>query len=151
MNEDDRSTTPTTPPQESPEALQPPSPTYAQLEAEHNLEEVAETQQPERKMETNDRQSRLPRRASTRTPDPPVSRPARVDTDHRTNGHGHAATGTQVIHLLPERSSTPGTPSSLPPFNWDDLETRFEKALSQANQNEQELMAEFKALVKVTN
>lgn len=90
-------------------------------------------------MEINAHQTRLPRPAHTRTPEPPASRPA--PTDHRANDHAHAH--------APERSSTPGTPSSLPQFDWDELESRFEKALGQANQNEQEVMAEFEALVKV--
>lgn len=146
MNGDLRSTTPTAPPPASPAALQPPSPTsaqpqpQAQAEAEDRLEEHAATQSPERRMEINAHQSRLPRPANTRTPEPPTS---------RTNGHAHTASATQAAHLLPERSSTPGTPSSLPPLDWDDLESRFEKALDQANQNEQEVMAEFDALVKV--
>lgn len=149
MNEDLRSTTPSAPPLASPVALQPPSPTSAQPQAEDRLEEQSESHVAEQEMEINAPQSRLPRPANTRTPEPLASRPAQADTDQQRNGHIHAAPGTQATHLLPERSSTPSTPSSLPPFDWDDLESRFEKALAQANENEQELMAEFEALVKV--
>lgn len=152
MNGDHRSTTPTAPPPDSPEAGQLPSPPSAQPAAEDEPEEHAEKQSSEQNMESNPPQSRLPRPASTRTPEPPASRPARIDSNHRPNGRDHAIIGSQASHpFFPERSSTPGTPSSLPDFDWDDLERRFEKALSQANQNEEELMAEFEALIKYFN
>lgn len=156
MNGDFRSTTPTAPPPESPEAVQvqPSPPTSAQPPAEDDPEVHAEPEEPERKMNTNPPESRLPRPANTRTPEPPTLRPARIDTDRR-NGLAHphtpAAISIQAAHLLPERSSTPGTPASLPAFDWDDLESRFEKALGQANQDEQELMADFESLIKVSS
>lgn len=46
-----------------------------------------------------------------------------------------------------ERS--PSTPGHLAPFDWDEFESRYEQALSDANQQEQELLGEFERLVKV--
>lgn len=91
--------------------------------------------------------SKLPRLANSKTPEP--LRIAQIN-HQQTNGHGHGGGLAQAAHLVPERSSTPTTPGgSLSPFDWDDLETRFEKALADANHHEEGLMAEFESLVKV--
>ena len=45
---------------------------------------------------------------------------------------------------------TPSTPGHLAPFDWEEFESRYEQALSDANQQEQELLADFERLVKVS-
>ena len=68
------------------------------------------------------------------------------------NGHGHIANNAPAANLVPERSSTPDTPGTvgtIPSFDWDDLEVRFDRALADVNAHEQGLMAEFEALAKV--
>ncbi|KAK5658728.1 hypothetical protein OQA88_1537 [Cercophora sp. LCS_1] len=45
-----------------------------------------------------------------------------------------------------ERS--PSTPGHLAPFDWDDFEARFQLALKEANDQEEELLHEFKDLVE---
>jgi hypothetical protein len=94
-------------------------------------------------------QSRLPRPANTKTPEPRIvtlPKPTSTRSRSQANGLAHA------VHRAPERSATPDTPGtvqSIASFDWNDLEARFEAALANANQNEQALMAEFEALVKV--
>ncbi|OLN81699.1 hypothetical protein CCHL11_06957 [Colletotrichum chlorophyti] len=46
---------------------------------------------------------------------------------------------------------TPGTPGVFPPFNWDEFEARYEKALAEADEKERELLLEFDNLVKYFN
>ncbi|EOO00752.1 hypothetical protein UCRPA7_3649 [Phaeoacremonium minimum UCRPA7] len=48
-----------------------------------------------------------------------------------------------------ERS--PSTPGHLAPFDWEEFESRYEQALSDANQQEQDLLGEFERLVKYFN
>ncbi|KAK7738004.1 hypothetical protein SLS63_002337 [Diaporthe eres] len=99
-------------------------------------------------MDSSPHQSRLPRPANSKTPEPRIvtlSKPTSTKHRSQVNGLAHAA------HLAPERSATPDTPGtvrSIASFDWEDLEARFEAALADANQNEQALMAEFEALVR---
>lgn len=147
-----RSTTPPLPPPATSETLhtEAPSqsqPTSAQPETQEDPVEPNQYESQETKMDPN-RLSKLPRPANSRTPEP-----ARlVQPSNLTNGHGHAATLAQAAHIFSERSCTPETPGgSLSPFDWDDLEVRFAQALADANKHEEELMAEFGALVKYFN
>jgi hypothetical protein len=48
------------------------------------------------------------------------------------------------------QTNTPSTPGIYHPFNWEDFEARYEKALSDADNHERELMDEFDRLVKVS-
>lgn len=151
MAEDEvRSTTPPLPPPESSET-QPQQPvrdrsqdrpTSPRREAQAD---PVETQS--HKMES-DRQSKLPRPAHSSTPEP-----IRVpQSNHQANGHnrGQTASLTHAAHLAAEeQSSSPGTPGHLTPFDWDDLDARFDKALADANAHEADLVAEFASLVKV--
>jgi hypothetical protein len=68
-------------------------------------------------------------RPMTKTPEPQTQR-------DRANGHKGVA------------EQSPSTPGHLPPFDWDEFEARYEQALAEANQQEQELLAEFENLVK---
>ncbi|KAK7743553.1 hypothetical protein SLS53_004087 [Cytospora paraplurivora] len=109
-------------------------------------------------MDTTPQQSRLPRSATTRAPEPrPVAiSQTKPDTnpESQTNGHGQVANTALAAHLNTERSSTPDTPGTvrtISGFDWDDLEVRFERALAGVNEHEQGLLAEFEALVKYFN
>jgi hypothetical protein len=44
---------------------------------------------------------------------------------------------------------SPSTPGRLAPFDWDDFEARYQRALTDADQQETELLEEFEQLVKV--
>lgn len=110
-------------------------------------------------MDATPQQSRLPRRANMRTPEPRLvtisKSQANMNPSFQANGHGYEAnmaSAAHAAHLDPERLSTPDTPGTvrtIPPFDWDDLEVRFEKALADVNEHEQVLMADFESLVKV--
>lgn len=45
--------------------------------------------------------------------------------------------------------NTPSTPGIYQPFNWEEFEARYEKALAEADGHEREVLAEFDRLVKV--
>lgn len=158
MDDADGSTTPPLPPAETLDgplldksAHSPP--VSAQLDRQHEEEEFeaehGETGVRDARMDSSPHHSRLPRPANSKTPEPRVvtlSKP--TSTKHRSQANGL----THAAHLAPERSATPDTPGtvrSIASFDWEDLEARFEAALTDANQNEQALMAEFDALVRV--
>jgi len=71
-------------------------------------------------------------RGMVQTPEPRTSK-------ERLNGQNKEFGG--------ERS--PSTPGHLAPFDWDEFETRYAEALSEANDQEQELLEEFERLVAV--
>lgn len=158
MDDADRSTTPPLPPAETPDGPLPDKsahspPVSAQLVGQHEEEDLeadhGETGARDARIDSSPHQSRLPRPANSKTPEPrvvTVSKP--TSTKHRSQANGL----THAAHLVPERSATPDTPGtvrSIASFDWEDLEARFEAALADANQNEQALMAEFEALVRV--
>jgi hypothetical protein len=160
MDGADGSTTPPLPPAASPDAHLPSTfshspPLRAELEFQNEKEgfeaEHGETGAEDARINSSPHQSRLPRPANSKTPEPRIvtlSKPTSTRHRSQANGLAHAA------HLAPERSATPDTPGtvrSITSFDWDDLEARFEAALANANQNEQALMAEFEALVRVCN
>lgn len=47
-------------------------------------------------------------------------------------------------------SDTPDTPGALGPFDWEDFEARYEKALLDADEHEREVLNEAENLSKVT-
>ncbi|KUI70949.1 hypothetical protein VM1G_06015 [Cytospora mali] len=173
MEDRNGSTTPPLPPpepfetqqqQQSSETLQPQQrssqspPTSAQPEREARPAVPAEDKGHEARMDATPQQSRLSRRASTRTPEPRLitisKSQATINPTSQTNGHGNVANVDLAAYLDNERPSTPDTPGTvrtIPSFDWDDLEARFEKALAGVNEHEQGLMAEFEALVKYFN
>lgn len=167
-----RSTTPPLPPPESSETLQqqpaelspsPSTPPSAQHETQEDLAAPMEINGQDIEMNEDIRiepvpQSRLPRPAHSRTPEP--SRVVHIS--HQTNGHvqpnglanghSHAAAVSHAPHLAPERLAVPDSPTgNLNAFDWEDLEARFEKALADANKTEQGLMDEFERLIKYFN
>jgi hypothetical protein len=52
---------------------------------------------------------------------------------------------SQKVEVQP----SPSTPGRLAPFDWEDFEGRYQRALADADQNENELLDEFEQLVKV--
>ncbi|MBE3047024.1 hypothetical protein IMZ48_31760 [Candidatus Bathyarchaeota archaeon] len=46
--------------------------------------------------------------------------------------------------------TTPGTPGLLPPFDWEDFQDRYEKALADADEEERAVLKEFEDLSKVS-
>lgn len=167
MDSTDGSTTPPLPPSESLEAQLPQKPSEsppvsAELDRRHEEQgfkaEHGETEGKDVRSDASPHQSRLPRPANSRTPEPRIITLSNPHTNakHRSqaNGHGHVSSLTHAAHLAPERSATPDTPGtarSIAAFDWEDLEARFETALADANQHENALMAEFEALVRVCN
>lgn len=171
-----RSTTPPVPPPESSATLhqQPPEPPEPSESSESSQATPPSAQQethedpvapmksddqghPESRTETAP-QSRLPRPAHSKTPEPnrviQISHQTNGHAQHgvHTNGHSHAAAVSLAPHLAPERSATPGSPiGNLTSFDWEDLEARFEEALADANETEQGLMDEFEKLIKYFN
>jgi uncharacterized protein YeaO (DUF488 family) len=69
-------------------------------------------------------------------------------------------TGTQAKTITPEprldqlvnaTQNTPSTPGLLAPFDWDEFESRYEKALTEADYQEQATLKEFDRLVRYFN
>lgn len=168
--DEDRSTTPpvppptfSVPPPESSEMLQPqpsePSqPSSAQPEVtstdmDNDGNSDGDGNAPQMKSEPAP-QSKLPRPARGKTPEPNrvIQISHSTNTNGHVNGHSHAAAVAHAPHLAREQSVTPGSPGGhLNPFDWEDLEARFEKALASANEDEQALLEEFADLVKYFN
>lgn len=165
-----RSTTPPLPPPESSETLQqqpaelshstPPS---AQPEIQEDtsapmdIDDQDNEENHDIRIETVP-QSRLPRPAHSKTPEPNRV----IHVSHQTNGHAqpsglanghsHAAAVSHAPHLASGRLAVPESPiGNLTAFDWEDLEARFEKALADANDTEQGLMDEFERLIKYFN
>ncbi|KAI4600710.1 hypothetical protein KJ359_012872 [Pestalotiopsis sp. 9143b] len=69
-----------------------------------------------------------PRRQQTRTPEPGQRRSQKVSSQ-----------------------PWPGSPGAIEPFDWEDFESRYQKALADADQKETELLAEFEQLVQYFN
>ena len=65
--------------------------------------------------------------------------------------HPHSDTKTPEprIDQLAANTNTPSTPGVLAPFDWDDFEARYEKALFDADENEREILKEAENLSKV--
>ncbi|CAN8101364.1 unnamed protein product [Discula destructiva] len=154
-----RSTTPPISPQESSETLQ------QQHQQSQQPEQPEQSQPPSFQEEImviddNDQESqpesappsKLPRPARGKTPEPNRVIQISHHTNGHASGHSHAAAVAHAPHLSREHTATPGSPGAhLNSFDWDDLEKRFERALADATEHEQALLAEFGDLVKYFN
>jgi len=58
---------------------------------------------------------------------------------------------SQTARVGVDAQTSPSTPGHIPPFDWEEFGNRYEQALSQANEQEKELLAEFDRLVKYFN
>lgn len=147
-----RSTTPPVPPPGFSESLQ-------QHHSESSQPPGAQKEATDVDMDTNGpgsqpesaTQSKLPRLARGKTPEQNRVIQISQHTNGQANSHSHAAAVAHAPHLARD-SATPGSPGgTLASFDWDDLETRFEKALTDANEDEKALLEEFDELVKYFN
>lgn len=154
MDENARSTTPPLPPPDFTESLlqrprepSQPQPANSGLEDQQEPDAAAADHIQDSEMEPEHQESRPPSQSRPSKTAEPLNAPC--NNLQQPNGHGRTASPAQAPCMSPEGSDSPGTPASLPPFNWNDLEAKFEKSLADANAREDELMAEFGALVKV--
>ena len=109
----------------------PESPTVPQQHSEAHQPDTADIKNDDSMADDPLLQQQQPgRRAQVTTPEPKTS-------NDRINGHKDTA------------STSPSTPGHLAPFDWDEFEARYEQALSEANNQEKELLEEFDRLVKV--
>lgn len=54
----------------------------------------------------------------------------------------------QAVHTS---QTTPSTPGLLPPFDWDDFQCRYERALAEADGRERVVLDEFEQLSRVSS
>jgi uncharacterized protein YeaO (DUF488 family) len=54
----------------------------------------------------------------------------------------------RLDQLVNAAQNTPSTPGLLAPFDWDDFESRYEKALTEADQQHQAVLKEFDRLAR---
>lgn len=90
---------------------------------------ISESQAEHHQMEVDDAPDPTPaadpRRQQNRTPEPIKGRSQRASVQ-----------------------PSPSTPGRLEPFDWDEFESRYQRALAEADQKESELLEEFEHLVK---
>lgn len=98
-----------------------------------------------------------PKQASQASDGVPASLTRNITSD--TTGTHEGARGHPTITPEPRPSqlmmnnvvsqTTPGTPGLLPPFDWEDFQDRYEKALADADEEEEAALKEFEQLSKV--
>ncbi|PSR79782.1 hypothetical protein BD289DRAFT_441892 [Coniella lustricola] len=160
MDENARSTTPPLPPPDFTQSLlqQPQEPSQSEStnsEPQDQDKAAADDQIQDDEMEPEHQESEHLQSGSCSSKtieSVPGSRQSLQQPNGNENANGSAANPARARLTSPDGSDSPGgTPSSLPPFDWSDLESTFEKSLEDANAREKELMAEFGALVKYFN
>lgn len=80
---------------------------------------------------------------------------APVNGDNQTsqpsrNPHFNSRTPEPLPGQQSQNATTPSTPGTLLPFDWEDFEARYEKALQEADENERGILREAESLAKVT-
>ncbi|KAK6074207.1 hypothetical protein SCUP515_06597 [Seiridium cupressi] len=78
-----------------------------------------------------------------------VPQPAPVADQRTQQTRTPELTQRHIQRISAQRS--PSSPGRLDPFDWEDFESRYQKALAEADQEEGELLAEFEHLVKTAN
>lgn len=73
--------------------------------------------------------------------------PAPISSQHRQQNRTPEPTQSRSQGVLVRPS--PSSPGRLEPFDWEDFESRYQKALAGADHRESELLEEFENLVKV--
>ncbi|KAH7155528.1 hypothetical protein B0J13DRAFT_618961 [Dactylonectria estremocensis] len=68
--------------------------------------------------------------------------------DSQKQSHTGAKTPEPGVEQQPASSDTPSTPGTLPAFDWEDFETRYEKALHDADEHEEAILKDAGALSK---
>jgi len=105
----------------------------SQLERQPSQPIPEQTQDPDEKEAVPPASQSIDRSRQVRTPEPRIQ------------------SSQQAVH--PRTSATMDdqrSPGHIPTFDWDEFEKRYERALSDANDQEKELLDEFDRLVKVT-
>ncbi|KAK8072429.1 hypothetical protein PG996_005777 [Apiospora saccharicola] len=117
-------------PDKSPKKSPTKSPTKSSVKSQVQSQVQAKPQQQEDDVENAPlTQTRVPvDRRQTRTPEPKQRRSQRVSVQ-----------------------PSPSTPGRIAPFDWDDFEVRYQKALSEADEKEKAILEEFDQLVKYFN
>ncbi|CAM1504520.1 Fc.00g021110.m01.CDS01 [Cosmosporella sp. VM-42] len=70
------------------------------------------------------------------------------DSVKQPHPHSNTKTPEPRIDQLAANTDTPSTPGVLAPFDWDDFEARYEKALFDADEHEREILKEAENLSK---
>ncbi|KAK6074801.1 hypothetical protein SCUP234_08089 [Seiridium cupressi] len=78
-----------------------------------------------------------------------VPQPAPVADQRTQQTRTPELTQRHIQRISAQRS--PSSPGRLDPFDWEDFESRYQKALAEADQEEGDLLAEFEHLVKYFN
>ncbi|KFA65738.1 hypothetical protein S40285_04891 [Stachybotrys chlorohalonatus IBT 40285] len=78
---------------------------------------------------------------------------APVNGDNQTsqpsrNPHFNSRTPEPLPGQQSQNATTPSTPGTLLPFDWEDFEARYEKALQEADENERGILREAESLAK---
>lgn len=89
--------------------------------------------------------------------DPAIQNGTETDTkeedvampDSPNHPHSETKTPEPKFDQAAPSSNTPSTPGILAPFDWDDFEARYEKALHDADEHEREILREAENLSKV--
>lgn len=69
--------------------------------------------------------------------------------NHRVNQQQHHRVQTPETQKRRSNRSEMASPGHLVPFDWEDFEDRYEKALQEADEKEKQMLEEFAQLVKV--
>lgn len=72
-----------------------------------------------------------------------------VMLDSQKQSHHDAKTPEPGVDQQPARSDTPSSPGTLASFDWEDFEARYDKALRDADEQEEEILKQAGALSKV--
>lgn len=72
-------------------------------------------------------------------------------SDHEKRPQTEKRTPEPQADQQSAESDTPSTPGHLAPFDWDDFEARYEKALREADEHEREILKEAEGLSKVAS
>ncbi|GAP84396.1 putative DNA double-strand break repair Rad50 ATPase [Rosellinia necatrix] len=70
---------------------------------------------------------------------------------HKTHQHDHHRAQTPETQKRRNDRSEMPSPGRLAPFDWEDFEDRYEKALQEAGEKERQMLEEFAQLVKYFN
>ena len=72
-----------------------------------------------------------------------------MQTERKPKFHSQTITPEPRPEHYSVNQNTPSTPGIYQPFNWEDFEARYERALADADNHEREVLSEFDRLVKV--
>lgn len=88
--------------------------------------------------------------AQLRTPELQTTHPDQPHDDYDPQNGRNGGQASQPEHNADIQRS-PSTPGHIPPFDWEEFETRYELALADMDGEEKELLEEFDRLVNYFN